>query len=95
MKKWMILIVALLLVVAAACSSMGAQENNMETDIETEASADTEGNSLNLLEKAIRVTCGNQSAIFQLYDTEAAQNLYEQLPLELELNNFRNAQWMF
>lgn len=48
-----------------------------------------------LSENIIRITSGENTAEFQLYDTAAAAELYEQLPLDLELSNFRNAQWMF
>ena len=43
----------------------------------------------------IRITSQGHEATFQLYDTAAAGELYGQLPLELDLTNFRNAQWMF
>lgn len=50
---------------------------------------------LSLSDNIIRITSGENTAEFQLYDTVAAKELYEQLPLDLELSNFRNAQWMF
>lgn len=43
----------------------------------------------------ITITSKSLEASFQLYDTNAAKQLYEQLPLTLKLTNFRNAQWMF
>jgi len=43
----------------------------------------------------VRITSLEHEATFRLYDTVAARELYEQLPLELELRNFRDAQWMF
>jgi hypothetical protein len=43
----------------------------------------------------VEVISQGKKATFQLYDTTAARELYEQLPLELDLTNFRDAQWMF
>lgn len=43
----------------------------------------------------IKISSNNQQASFNLYDTEAARELFNQLPLKLELSNFRDAQWMF
>lgn len=43
----------------------------------------------------IRITSQGHAATFQLYDTAAAGEFYDQLPLKLDLTNFRNAQWMF
>ncbi|MGY5612486.1 cyclophilin-like fold protein [Vibrio brasiliensis] len=49
----------------------------------------------NLSERRIQISSQGHVAIFQLYDTAAAKELYQQLPLKLELSNFRQAQWMF
>ncbi|MCC8061043.1 MAG: hypothetical protein LIO81_09465 [Clostridiales bacterium] len=57
--------------------------------------ADNEKNILTLSEENVKITCGDAEAIFQLYDTRAAQEFYDQLPLTLETENFRSAQWMF
>ena len=43
----------------------------------------------------VSITSQGHTAIFQLYDTVAAKEFYDQLPLELDLTNFRDAQWMF
>lgn len=43
----------------------------------------------------VEVVSQGKKATFQLYDTTAAKAFYDQLPLELSLSNFRNAQWMF
>ena len=50
---------------------------------------------LALSDMHIKVTSQGHTATFQLYDTVAAKEFFAQLPLELELENFRNAQWMF
>jgi len=50
---------------------------------------------LTLSDMSIKITSQGHVATFQLYDTVAAKELYSQLPLELELRNFRDAQWMF
>jgi hypothetical protein len=43
----------------------------------------------------VRITSQGHTATFQLYHTVAAKEFYDQLPLELDLTNFRDAQWMF
>lgn len=43
----------------------------------------------------VKITSQGHTALFQLYNTVAAKEFYEQLPLELDLTNFRDAQWMF
>jgi hypothetical protein len=50
---------------------------------------------LALSDLRIKITSGDKTAVFQLYSTAAAKELYEQLPLKLDLSNFRDAQWMF
>jgi hypothetical protein len=50
---------------------------------------------LALSDMKIKITSGKKMAIFRLYNTVAAKQLYEQLPLKLDLTNFRDAQWMF
>jgi hypothetical protein len=52
-------------------------------------------NNLKLSNQYVRITSNGQTAVFRLYETEAAKQFYAQLPLALELQNFRNAQWMF
>ena len=54
-----------------------------------------ESNNLSLSDKFVKISSGNYSAVFQLYETKAAGEFYKQLPLNLDLTNFRNAQWMF
>jgi hypothetical protein len=43
----------------------------------------------------IKITSKLNTATFRLYDTVAAKGFYEQLPLKLDLTNFRDVQWMF
>lgn len=50
---------------------------------------------LPLSDKVVRITSQGNTTTFQLYDTTAATEFYEQLPLELELSDFAGAQWMF
>ena len=54
-----------------------------------------EVNDLELSDMVVKITSEELTATFQLYDTAAADEFYEQLPLTLELSNFRDAQWMF
>lgn len=52
-------------------------------------------NGLALSSMQIKITSAGHTATFRLYDTAAAHAFYQQLPLSLELSNFRDAQWMF
>lgn len=102
---FMILMICML----TACSNkeppVSQQENDSQIQMESSDSnmgenaaiPSQDGNmtELKMLDMVIRITSGDSSATFQLYDTEAAKELYRQLPLKLELENFREAQWMF
>lgn len=109
MKRWIVFSVALLFCILTACGNEKSQrkqpetESQKQTQLETSSMKTDETNEpqngnileLELSDMVIRITSGEQSATFQLYDTEAANELYNQLPLTLELENFRDAQWMF
>lgn len=102
---FMILMICML----TACSNkeppVSQQENDSQIQMESSDSnmgenaaiPSQDGNmtELKMSDMVIRITSGDSSATFQLYDTEAAKELYRQLPLKLELENFREAQWMF
>jgi hypothetical protein len=51
--------------------------------------------NLKLSQMKVQITSQGRTATFQLYDTTAAKEFYDQLPLTLDLENFRDAQWMF
>lgn len=59
------------------------------------ATSKAAGHGLQMSNMHVKITSKGQNAVFQLYDTRAARELYDQLPLQLELSNFRDAQWMF
>ena len=86
MKKMLELVLVFTLLFAETAF---AQENQVfeETQISE--------TGLELSDMAVRITSQEHTAVFQLYETEAAEELYEQLPLELELSNFADAQRMF
>lgn len=63
-------------------------------NVEGIASAD-EAHGLTLSNMQVKITSRGKIATFQLYDTVAAREFYNQLPLSLGLSNFRDAQWMF
>lgn len=102
---FMILMICML----TACSNkeppVSQQENDSQIQMESSDSnmgenaaiSSQDGNmtELKMSDMVIRITSDDSSATFQLYDTEAAKGLYRQLPLKLELENFREAQWMF
>ena len=65
-------------------------------DAEGQASATTDkAHGLPLSNMQVKITSQGHTATFRLYDTVAAKEFYDQLPLELALTNFRDAQWMF
>ena len=70
-------------------------EQSGQTHANPQASQIETLHGLPLSNMTIRITSQGHEATFKLYDTVAARELYEQLPLELELRNFRDAQWMF
>lgn len=50
---------------------------------------------LPLSDYQVKITSKGHTVTFRLYDTAAAKQFYDQLPLDLDLTNFRDAQWMF
>lgn len=54
-----------------------------------------EAHGLALSDRQVKITSRGHEATFRLYDTVAAKQFYDQLPLALDLTNFRDAQWMF
>lgn len=55
----------------------------------------TEDGPLPMSSMKVEIVSQGITATFQLYDTTAAREFYDQLPQELDLTNFRDAQWMF
>ncbi len=55
----------------------------------------TARHGLMLSDMQVAITSQGRTATFRLYDTVAAKEFFDQLPLRLELTNFRDAQWMF
>lgn len=60
-----------------------------------DAGKNTGNPPLPLSEMRVEALSQGKVALFQLYDTAAAKAFYMQLPLTLDLTNFRDAQWMF
>ena len=60
-----------------------------------EKPSDNEEHGLILSDMQVKITSQGHTATFRLYDTVAAKEFYDQLPLKLDLTNFRDAQWMF
>jgi hypothetical protein len=54
-----------------------------------------QAHGLTLSDMQVKITSQGHTATFRLYDTVAAKEFYDQLPLKLGLTNFRDAQWMF
>jgi hypothetical protein len=59
------------------------------------ASVALQAHGLPLSDMQVKITSKGHTATFRLYDTVAAKEFYDQLPLRLDLTNFRDAQWMF
>lgn len=95
--------VSLLIVFSmTACSNVGTSQDQptdqpvaVERTSPEETTSAEEVNDLELSDMVVRITSEELTATFQLYDTTAAAEFYDQLPLTMELSNFRDAQWMF
>jgi hypothetical protein len=85
MKKTLFLSLILALSVMLSVCAQGAGDRTPANEPDTPKTSSMQ----------IKITSQGRTAIFTLYDTVAAKELYEQLPLTLNLTNFRDAQWMF
>lgn len=92
----------LLFVLAISFSACGEktetserQNSSAQEKVQTTENTAEHEHGLPLSENIIRISQGDHIATFQLYDMTAAEELYSQLLLTLEVTNFRNAQWMF
>ncbi len=97
MRGWVLVGVAFL---AAAGIALTGSMPGMASDKASSAGTEHDGpvpiaEGFTLSEMKVEITSGERRATFQLYDTKAAKEFYDQLPLDLPLSNFRNAQWMF
>lgn len=100
--KWMLVCFGILLL---AISGTGCTEQDDMDPINTIDQSDAnqskqtvtaeQGQIPALSDMSITITSQGHTATFRLYDTVAAKELYEQLPLELDLTHFQDAQWMF
>jgi hypothetical protein len=77
--------------------AIGSGKNNSVAieEINSKDRKKNEGHGLTLSDMRVKITSQGHTAAFQLYDTVAAKQFYDQLPLKLDLTNFRDAQWMF
>ena len=80
------------IVVASAVCGCGNAE---AAEAEKDGSPGRERHGLAMSGMKVEIRSQGRVATFQLYDTAAAGEFYAQLPLELDLTNFRDAQWMF
>ena len=93
-KRNLIIVFMTMLLVAVTLPIFGDVGTQPPQNFEISSALETE-HGLTLSDMIIKITSQEHEATFQLYDTIAAIELYEQLPMELELRNFRDAQWMF
>lgn len=90
-KLFGIMSIVLLIFAGAACSA----EENTADNITEESTQEVTESEISVSEKRIRISSQDHTAVFQLYDTEATNELYEQLPLELELSNAQQGVGVF
>lgn len=95
-----LLIMALFSIFLSACgqaseTAKSTEESGSSVTNQNNSVSDEESNELELSNMIVKITAQENLATFQLYNTKAAEEFYGQLPLELELSNFREAQWMF
>lgn len=74
-------------------SSLSERASAAEPD--SSRTAPKAAHGLPLSGMTVSITSCGHTATFRLYDTDAAREFYGQLPLTLQLSNFRDAQWMF
>jgi hypothetical protein len=86
-----VLVAGFLACALVACFNNEGAASSAVNDKPVQKKAD----GLTLSDMVVKITSNGHTASFQLYDTVAAKEFYEQLPLELDLTNFRDAQWMF
>lgn len=100
MKKWMVLLLSVLMIFSlTACSAQisgeKAVKENAQTVKSTDSAAEKEGSS-EMISRKIKVTGQNGEVIvFALNDSQAAQDLYKQLPLTVEVENFSTNEKIF
>lgn len=100
-KMMKLLYVLLALTLTLSLSACANSDSESQSEPPAPSGENSPSNSfepehgLSLSDMSIKITSQGRTATFELYDTVAAEELYEQLPLELELTNFRDAQWMF
>lgn len=100
MKRIVIVALFLLLLEISlfACANETAHDMGEEiSDDETEISSESElpDMELALSELYIKISSGETFIVFQLYDTEAAKEFYEQLSLQGSVAVFDDTQWGF
>lgn len=84
MHRWLPIVLGLALFALATCHG----DKALAADGKAEP-------ALPLSAMKVAITSQGKTATFQLYDTDAAREFFAQLPLTLDLTNFRDAQWMF
>lgn len=107
MKKWIGLICSVLMVFSlTACSAQvnesekNVSENTSAAAAENETAAQEEAveqeGSNEKMNRQIKVTGANgETIVFELNNTPAAEGLYNQLPLTVEVENFSNNEKIF
>jgi hypothetical protein len=92
MRRYILVLIA----VVSACTILPRIHNGaMASEPTMDKSLRNNAHGLVLSNMMLSITSHGRMATFQLYDTVAAKEFYDQLPLKLPLTNFRDAQWMF
>lgn len=97
MKKLRIyLLFPLMVFILSSCGrNTDLQDKEMDRQVQGSNDEVKKETVMPLSEHRIKISSEKCSATFQLYDTQAADELYGQLPLTLDVENFADAQWMF
>ena len=100
MKKWMVPLLSMLMIFSlTACSAQISGEKAVKENVQMAKSTDSvierEGSS-EMVSRKIKVTGQNGEVIvFTLNNSQAAQDLYKQLPFTVEVKNFSTNEKIF
>ena len=97
MKIQKILLTSLAVIICFAMSACTAEKNSssIEANSATKDEANSKDDNVNI-KKQIKVTdINNNEVVFELNDSNASRDLYEQLPLEIDVENYSNNEKIF
>lgn len=100
MKKWITLMFSVLMIFSlTACSAQVDEQKQMAENTQTEKTVQNinkEERSSEMMNRKIKITGQNgEIIVFALNDSQAAQDLYNQLPFTVEVENFSTNEKIF